>query len=48
MICAIHWEWTLEEIKECLYQSIKCSYFPEKVKNQILKDFENKWNTFEE
>jgi adenosine deaminase len=48
MICAIHWEWTLEEIKECLYESINCSYFSEQQKKEILEDFEKKWKHFDE
>ena len=46
MICALNWEWTLEEIKECLYESINCSLFDEKDKKELLQDFESKWENF--
>ena len=48
MICAIYWEWTLKEIKECLYQSINCALFNEDDKKNILKDFETKLDNFNE
>jgi adenosine deaminase len=48
LICAIYWEWTLEEIKESLYESINCSLFSDEIKKKIKEDFEAKWIAFNE
>ena len=46
LICVVFWEWTLEEVKECLYESIDCSLFQPEKKKQILADFEARWKSF--
>lgn len=46
LIAAIYWEWTFDEIKKCLVNSIEHSLFNDEQKKEIKENFDKLFEKF--
>lgn len=48
VVIVIYWNFTLDDIFECLQNSIKYSAFPDHLKKKIQKRFDDQWIAFKQ